>query len=197
MSFERMLHLRRFFIDMDGVLAKWEDASLEEMTSPGFFLSRKPDPDVLDMLSLLMKRQETEKIEVYILSSYLLEMSKEEKIEWNKRHTHIPVENQIYVPYGQSKATALESIGGIQPTDVLLDDFTKNLKEWKGIAVKLYNGINGTHGTWRGFSVHSDMKPEMMVNQLDGISMMETTRLKLKDQEQNESAKMSQIRKGR
>jgi hypothetical protein len=170
--------MRRFFIDMDGVVAKFEPASLEEMTSPGFFLSRKPDMDVINMVSLLMEKQNTEGIQVYILSSYLLDISKEEKIEWNRRHVHIPVENQIYVPYGENKSHALEHIGGIQANDVLVDDFTRNLKEWSGIGVKLYNGINGTHGTWRGFSIHSNMKPEMMVNQLDGISMMETTRLK-------------------
>ena len=43
--------MRRFFIDMDGVLAKWENASLEEMTSPGFFLSRKVDENVCGMVN--------------------------------------------------------------------------------------------------------------------------------------------------
>lgn len=174
--------MRRFFIDMDGVLAKFEQASLEEMTSPGFFASRKPDQDVIEMVSLLRERQTSENIEVYILSSYLLPISKEEKIAWNEKYTHIPIENQIYVPYGESKTAALEVIGGIRPTDVLVDDFSNNLREWGGIAIKLYNGINGTHGTWRGFSIHSNMDPNLMVNQLDGISMMETTRMKLQEQ---------------
>lgn len=174
---------RRIFVDMDGVLAKWEDASLEEMTSPGFFLSRVPDPNVCDMFTMLQEKAKDGKIEVFILSSYLLPMSKEEKIEWNKRHTHIPEENQIYVPYGESKATALESIGGIRKTDVLIDDFTRNLKEWPGIAVKLYNGINGTHGTWRGYSVHNNMEPEKMFLQLDAISLMESTRIEHMERE--------------
>lgn len=177
--------MRRFFIDMDGVLARWEDASLEEMTSPGFFRSRKVDENVCAMVKHLLEKQETERIEVYILSSYLLPISKEEKIQWNNEHTQIPEERQIYVPYGESKATALECVGGIREGDVLLDDFTKNLNEWPGVAVKLYNGINGTHGTWQGFSIHNRMTPDKMVSQLDGISMMETTRIRLRDQEQN------------
>ncbi len=168
---------RRIFVDMDGVLAKWEDASLEEMTSPGFFLSRIPDQNVCDMFALLQEKAREGKLEVFILSSYLLPISKEEKIEWNKRHTHIPEENQIYVPYGESKADALENIGSIRKTDVLIDDFTRNLKEWSGIAVKLYNGINGTHGTWNGYSIHNNMSAEKMFLQLDAISLMETTRL--------------------
>ena len=64
--------MRRFFIDMDGVLAKWENASLEEMTSPGFFLSRKVDENVCGMVNQLLEKQIAENIEVYILSSYLL-----------------------------------------------------------------------------------------------------------------------------
>lgn len=175
--------MRRFFIDMDGVLAKWEDASLEEMTSPGFFLSRKVDENVCEMVNQLMQKQETEKIEVYILSSYLLPISKAEKIKWNEQYTHIPEERQIYVPYGENKAEALECIGGINAGDVLVDDFTKNLNEWQGIAVKMYNGINGTHGTWQGFSIHNQMLPDKMVSQLDGISMMEAMRIR--QQEQN------------
>lgn len=169
--------MRRFFVDMDGVLAKWEDASLEEITSKNFFISRKPDLNVCEMLELLINRQDQEGIEVYILSSYLLPISKVEKIEWNQKYTNIPLERQIYVPYGDDKAKALASIGGIRDNDVLLDDFTWNLKRWSGIAVKLYNGINGTHGTWDGFSVHNNMSPYKMMCQLDGISIMETFRI--------------------
>jgi len=174
---------RRIFVDMDGVLAKWEDASLEEMTSPGFFLSRVPDPNVCDMFSMLQEKAKDGKIEVFILSSYLLPMSMEEKIEWNKRHTHIPEENQIYVPYGESKAAALESIGGIRKTDVLIDDFTDILKGWPGIAIKLYNGINGTHGTWNGYSIRNNMDAEKMFLQLDAISLMESTRIEHMERE--------------
>lgn len=176
--------MRRFFIDMDGVLAKWEDASLEEMTSPGFFKSRKVDENVCAMLKHLIKKQEPEGIEVYILSSYLLPISKEEKIQWNSEYTQIPLNRQIYVQYGENKATALECVGGVREGDILLDDFTKNLNEWPGVAVKLYNGINGTHGTWQGYSIHNKMTPDKMLIQLDGISMMEATRIRMREQEQ-------------
>lgn len=168
---------RRIFVDMDGVLAKWENASLEEMTSPGFFLNRKPDTSVCEMFHLLLERVNEGKLDVFILSSYLLPISREEKIEWNQKYTKIPLEKQIYVPYGQNKEAALDMIGGIRATDVLLDDFTKNLKEWSGIAVKLYNGINGTHGTWNGYSIHNNMSPEKMLLQLDAISLMESIKI--------------------
>ena len=147
--------MRRFFIDMDGVLAKWENASLEEMTSPGFFLSRKVDENVCGMVNQLLEKQIAENIEVYILSSYLLPISKEEKIQWNEQYTHIPIERQIYVPYGENKAEALGCIGGIKP------------------------------GTWQGFSIHNKMTPDKMVSQLDGISMMESMRIRMQEQEQS------------
>lgn len=159
--------MSRIFIDMDGVVAKWEEASLEEMTSPGFFASRKPVASVINAVRRLCDNPEHE---VYILSSYLLPISKEEKIKWNELHTRIPEERQIYVKYGESKSEALQKIGGIRPDDVLLDDFSHNLHEWKGIGVKLYNGINGTHGTWAGFSVHSNMTPDHMALQITAIA---------------------------
>lgn len=159
--------MSRIFIDMDGVLAKWENATLEEMTSPGFFASRKP---VANVINAVRRLQDNPEFEVFILSSYLLDISKEEKITWNALHTQIPEDHQIYVPYGEKKGLALQKIGGIQPDDVLLDDFSQNLHEWEGIGVKLYNGINGTHGTWAGFSVHSNMTPEHMVMQLTAVA---------------------------
>ena len=52
-------------------------------------------------------------------------------------------------------------------TDVLVDDYTKNLKEWPvfgdakfGRAVKLLNGINGNNGTWTGISVSRFFSPD-------------------------------------
>ena len=49
--------------------------------------------------------------------------------------------------------------------NVLLDDYSRNLHEWKAegnIGCKFYNGINGTHGTWNGYSVSSWMTAEQI-----------------------------------
>lgn len=159
--------MSRIFVDMDGVVAKWEEASLEEMTSPGFFASRKPVEKVINAVNKLCGNPEHD---VYILSSYLLPISKQEKIAWNDKYTKIPQDHQIYVNYGESKSEALQKIGGIRQDDVLLDDFSHNLHEWQGIGVKLYNGINGTHGTWTGFSVHSNMEPDIMAMQITAVA---------------------------
>ena len=172
---------RRFFFDMDGVLAKWESASLEQMTTPGFFLNRVPDDNSLKMLNVLKIRCETEGAQIYILSSYLLPMSMEEKIQWNEKYTGIPLNHQVYVKYGESKSDAIDQIGGVRKNDVLLDDFSDNLREWKGIAVKYYNGINGTKGTWDGFSIHANMNPDIMASQLEAISIFESIRIRTEE----------------
>ena len=179
--------MSRIFVDMDGVIAKWEEASLEEMTSHGFFASRKPVASVINAVRRLCDNPDCE---VYILSSYLLPISKEEKIRWNELHTQIPEDHQIYVKYGDSKSRALEAIGGIRPDDVLLDDFSKNLHEWEGIGVKLYNGINGNHGTWSGFSVHSNMTPDHMAIQITAVAREESKRLL---ERQNDRERTSEV----
>lgn len=160
---------------MDGVTALFEPASIEEMTTEGFFISRKPVKPVIAMVKNLMSQDD---VEVYSLSSYLLPVSKKEKIEWNSIHVGLQEDKQLYVPYGENKGEFLQCIGGIRPDDILLDDFSQNLHSWTGIGVKLYNGINGTHGTWDGFSIHSNMKPELMTLQLNAISSATENRTK-------------------
>ena len=61
--------------------------------------------------------------------------------------------------------------GGVRMTDVLVDGYTKNLKEWPvfgdakfGRAVKLLNGINGTNGTWAGISVSRFFTPKSIAD---------------------------------
>lgn len=93
-----------------------------------------------------------------------------EKKEWLAKYLpEIPEENQIFVPYGESKS---DYILDKSSEDVLLDDFTKNLNEWHRKAVKIYNGINGTKGTWKGYSIHSNMVPDKLLLQFDAIVMI-------------------------
>jgi len=160
----------RFFVDMDGVTAKFEPASVEEQNERGFFASRKPEVSVLQALILLQAHEE---VELYSLSSvYQNGYAEEEKRAWNKKHCCIPEKNQIYVPYGEHKECYVP--GGVRSTDVLIDDFSPNLHKWPGISIKMYNGINGTKGTWRGYHVNSNMDPIMLEHQLRGIALIAT-----------------------
>lgn len=183
--------MRRIFIDMDGVTALFEPSSIEEMTTEGFFINRKPVKPVITMVKNLMNQSD---VEVYSLSSYLLPISKKEKIEWNSIHVGIPEDRQLYVPYGKDKGEFLHCIGGIRQDDMLLDDFSKNLHSWSGIGVKIYNGINGTHGSWKGFSIHSNMDPEFMTLQLNAISYVASRKAKSEIQIEESSVVYSEPR---
>lgn len=141
----------RIFFDMDGTLSEWEDNPIEEVAKPGYFYSRKPVHNMIEAMRVLAKMPD---YEVYILSSVFMdEHSVSEKIAWNALYTALPRAKQIYVPYGQDKNAFLEECGGICPEDVLVDDFSYNLHKWKGIGIKVFNGVNGTKGTWQGPAV--------------------------------------------
>lgn len=43
------------YVDMDGVLARWEDASYRDVSSEGFFLSRKPELNLIDAVRLIFE----------------------------------------------------------------------------------------------------------------------------------------------
>jgi hypothetical protein len=156
------------YADMDGVSALFEKASLEEMTSKGFFASRKPVLNVIEFFRLLSHNKS---VNLFILSSVLSDMAEDEKREWNKEWMpFIKSENQIYIPYGVDKAEYLKAQGiAINNDDILVDDFSLNLHSWHGVGVKMYNGINGNHGTWKGYSLHSNMAPDIMYKQMVGI----------------------------
>lgn len=147
----------RIFVDMDGTLAKWNNVEFEELFEEGYYRNLEADEKILNEVNHLIKQGE----DVYILSAYLTESdyAKKEKQEWVKQHLpQLPEEKQIFVPYGTNKAEYLkEHYSPITNKDFLIDDYTKNLIEWKefgGIGVKYLNGINNTRGTWQGLRIY-------------------------------------------
>lgn len=156
---------RRYFFDMDGVLAYWRYLPLEIVTQAGYFSSLSPEKKFKTLIKLLIEAGE----EVFVLSSVFQDKHSEtEKNLWlDREFPLIPPQNRIFVPYGESKSLHLLSIfGTLDAQDVIVDDFTWNLNQWHGIAVKYYNGINGKKGTWLGSSIHYKMKPEDMFTYL-------------------------------
>ena len=157
------------FVDMDGTLNYFDkSSSLEEIASEGYFSDRDPILNVVSAIRFLTSKDPNQ---VCILSSVFQdEHSIREKREWLARY--LPeISKAIFVPYGRSKAEFVEGILGrnITHRDFLLDDFSKNLHEWTGTGIKLYNDINGTKGTWTGYSVHYNCSPEVIINTLTGI----------------------------
>lgn len=159
---EEVFEMAKIFFDMDGTLTVWKDATIEEVSAPGFFRNSEPQVGVLEMVKVLIAEA---KHEIYILSStFQDDHSEAEKREW--LHQHLPEladEHMLFVPYGKPKS---EWLGDKCPTDVLVDDLSANLRNWHGVGVKIYNGVNGHYRTWRGFSIHSNMEAAIMKKQL-------------------------------
>lgn len=164
---------KRLFVDMDGVMCVFnKEASIEEVASPGYFRYVTPQINVIAMIIDICK-DHSDEIEVYSLSSVFFDgHSIPDKNIWMDSHRigdYIPKERRFFVPYAMTKSEFIRERFGIREDDFLLDDFTKNLAEWHGVGIKLYNGYNGTKGTWNGYSISLKTGCVVMKNTLLGI----------------------------
>ncbi len=160
--------MKTLYVDMDGTLAKWKPVEkFEELYEPGFFLTARTNENVVNAIRGI-KLHEPD-IEVKILSARLADSpyAEAEKIAWLQRNIpEIPQEDYIFTVCGEPKS---KFISEIDRDSFLLDDYTKNLLEWEaagGTGIKLLNGINHTHGTWQGLSVHHSASPEALRDEL-------------------------------
>ena len=147
------------FVDMDGVLAKWNpEASIEDTYTDGYFLQRVAEGKIIKLIRLLMKMGE----KVAILSAvYPTGSAGPDKHKWLDR-IGLPDIRRIFVPYGEDKHNFIPEL---KEPMILLDDYSKNLHAWREaghVGIKFYNGVNGTHGTWDGPSINRDMTVEEM-----------------------------------
>ena len=142
----------RLFVDMDGTLAMWHPTKkLEELYEEGYFKNLEPYEEVVEAIRQLFTFEPN--VEVFILSAYLSDSlyALNEKNEWlDKYLPEIDKDHRCFCHCGTDKSAAVPE--GIKETDVLLDDYTVNLKDWcpPGVGIKLLNGINDTHKSWQG-----------------------------------------------
>lgn len=159
------------YFDMDGTMAEWlSDSSFEEVASKGYFLKLPVVANVCKAFELLSQEPN---INTFVLSAVFSDNhSIQEKKIWLKEKAipQIKEKQMIFCPYEVKKSDVLKEK---RKTDILIDDFTKNLKEWHGIGIKMYNGINGTNGTWDGYSVFNRMSAIHIKNQILAICNLE------------------------
>jgi len=141
----------RLFVDMDGTLANFHAASnyLEKMWEPGYFEQLDPYSRAVETIDLY--RATYPDSEIFVISATIDSPTCiAEKEAWLDQHLpHVDADHRIFVPMGEDKSQYIPD--GIRRTDVLLDDYNKNLNEWKeagGTSVKFVNEINdrGLHG---------------------------------------------------
>ncbi len=147
--------MTRVFFDMDGVLAEYRETELEALYSEGYFRNLKPYTETLKALQFLSSNPD---FEVYTLSAYLgdSKYALDEKKSWVNQYLAKSKIKSLFLPCGNNKADVVP--GGIRPTDILIDDYNVNLKDWEkyAVAIKFLNGINHKHGSWKGLTARND-----------------------------------------
>lgn len=167
-EYRETLGQRRLFIDMDGTLAVFTPVTeLETLYEKGYFANLEPHVNVIEGIRQFMA--ENKDVETYVMSSYLADSryALAEKQEWLDRYLpEIDRQHRIFPPCGDDKADFVP--GGIRESDILLDDYSENLKQWEppGIGLKLMNGINGTKGSWQGKKIIYDLAPDKFSSEL-------------------------------
>lgn len=151
--------MKKVFFDMDGTLTEWRKVrSEEELYRKGYFRSLRPSRNVIESARTLQNSG----VDVYVLSCVLTDSpyALKEKKEWLLEHIpFIPRTHWIFVPCGEKKTRVVRQIMELEQlteNEVLVDDFSENLRDWSGehgLGIKLMNGINGTKGTWQGLRV--------------------------------------------
>lgn len=161
-----------YYIDMDGVIAVWnQNASEEETHENGYFLNRDVELSAIAFVRMLKDSG----ADVRILSSvYMDDHSSEDKSMWLVQNGlgDLP---KTFVPYGHDKHAYINDENGFP---VLIDDYSKNLIAWEEegyLAFKFFNGVNNmprlkvkdgtiqiSTDTWTGYSIDRRMSPAQM-----------------------------------
>ena len=161
----------RWFLDMDGTLAEWKVGCEAELLSEGYFRNLKPTEFVNPFREYAKEHPEN----VYILSHCLVEgYAYGDKQAWLDQYLpEITKEHRLLLPCGVCKADYVIDVFHLEKlpeTWILFDDYSKNLHAWKaagGIGLKCYNGINGTHGTWKHGGIMWSGELAVMLTQRD------------------------------
>ena len=140
-----------------------------------FFEKLKPFSNLLSALCLIGLHY-NELVELYSLSIVYGEPDKSNvsvqgKNKWADCHMPFVVpSHRIYVKSGVSKTAYIK--GGISKNDILLDDYTANLRDWEdhgGHGIKIRNNINCKNGIWKGQIIYNQDDIPVIISKLDAI----------------------------
>ena len=157
---------RRYFFDMDGVLAVFNfDATEDDLLSEGYWINRPFHANMIRAVLFLINAGE----EVYILSARL-EKAKTalfEKNQWvSMLLPMISEDNRIFTLCGQDK---ISSVASFDPEkDVLIDDYSPNCRTWAehgGKYVKVSKDAADAEAERQRHDnvIHPGMRPEEIV----------------------------------
>lgn len=157
---KKFMHHPVIYCDMDGVLAKWNpDASQEEVAERDYFLNREIEFPMVAAVHLLLQKG----YDVRVLSAAYTVRACWEKRQWLNGAGLIGID-ATFVPYGEPKSDYVD-----EDNAILIDDFGKNLKEWTGVPVKFYNGINGHGGSTYKYSLFHNWDAQTLAKKVEDI----------------------------
>lgn len=152
------MNKNNIFVDMDGTLAHYNNlediGGIEAFYREGYFASLKPFKSFINAVKELNANPDNE---IFILSAVMpgAKFATKEKDEWIEKYLpEIKKENRIFMEVNQNKLDYIPK--GIE-RKILIDDFNKNLEEWKqggGLAIKFVNNLNDTNKSWKGNRIH-------------------------------------------
>jgi len=145
---------KMIYLDMDGVLANFPKDGAGTYRNVGFFERLEVIEEGCTIYTTLKRLG----YPVTVLTKCPdLSHSKSEKTVWLERklQLHTGGVKVIFVSEEKKKSDAIGRKAQLQSTDILIDDYNKNLVEWQragGTALKFLNGQNDPK-TWSGISV--------------------------------------------
>ena len=149
----------KLFLDLDGTLAKFNSKknALERFDKEkGFFSSLKPYKNI----EVINELATCGNVEVYIISATPNEQADQDKMIWIKTYLkQIKQENICFCRLNENKAKVIKNKLNIEIDKecILLDDYTKNLIEWKnlnGIGIKrLTSKADNSRKIWKDYSI--------------------------------------------
>jgi 5'(3')-deoxyribonucleotidase len=149
----------KLFLDLDGTLAKFnskKNALQRFDNEKGFFATLKP----YKYIETINELANSGLVEVYIISATPNEQADKDKLIWIKKYLNQIKENNIcFCRLNENKAKVIKDKLNItiDKECYLLDDYTKNLIEWKnlnGIGIKRLTSLaNNKSKKWKGFAL--------------------------------------------
>lgn len=164
----------RLFVDMDGTIARFHDNVnyLERMYEKGFFDGLLPFANAIEAIKKVHKLNPD--IEIFVLSSCIdgePPNCRIEKNQWIDRYIpFIDNKHRLFPAMNTNKTDVIPD--GVKSTDILYDDYNKNLHEWQskgGISVKCKNNINhkGLNGPlWDGYIIDNSKTVKEITDKL-------------------------------
>ena len=148
--------MNKIFLDLDGTLAKFNvPNALKRFESERGFFARLGAYNNIDKINEMAKNGN-----VYIISASPNIYADVDKMTWIRKYLpNVKRKNVIFCRLGINKALHIENLLKIKidKTCYLLDDYTKNLREWEsvgGVGIKRITTVSdNSRKLWKGLEL--------------------------------------------